>query len=204
MPWRRAFITLEELTSGKVNAGPAPGGVLHRKGCDVVHTFEPGGTKLGQSIRRMLLDPENQQLAPVTEILLYAADRAQHVAEVIQPALAQGKVVVCERYIDSSVAYQGYGLGLSVDMIAAVNKLATDGLEPNLTICLDAEPETALARVGGDRIEKRALSYYERVRAGFLSIAAQNPQRVIVVSAEGLETEVAQRVQRSVVGRLAQ
>ena len=76
-------------------------------------------------------------------------------------------------------------------MIAAVNKLATDGLEPNLTICLDAEPETALARVGGDRIEKRALSYYERVRAGFLSIAAQNPQRVIVVSAEGLETEVA-------------
>ncbi|HHT73275.1 MAG TPA: dTMP kinase [Firmicutes bacterium] len=199
------FITLEGIDGvGKSTQAQLLVEYFTEKGCDVVHTFEPGGTKLGQSIRRMLLDPENQQLAPVTEILLYAADRAQHVAEVIQPALAQGKVVVCERYIDSSVAYQGYGLGLSVDMIAAVNKLATDGLEPNLTICLDAEPETALARVGGDRIEKRALSYYERVRAGFLSIAAQNPQRVIVVSAEGLETEVAQRVQRSVVGRLAQ
>ena len=199
------FITLEGIDGvGKSTQAQLLVEYFTEKGCNVVHTFEPGGTKLGQSIRRMLLDPENQQLAPVTEILLYAADRAQHVAEVIQPALAQGKVVVCERYIDSSVAYQGYGLGLSVDMIAAVNKLATDGLEPNLTICLDAEPETALARVGGDRIEKRALSYYERVRAGFLSIAAQNPQRVIVVSAEGLETEVAQRVQRSVVGRLAQ
>ena len=122
------FITLEGIDGvGKSTQAQLLVEYFTEKGCDVVHTFEPGGTKLGQSIRRMLLDPENQQLAPVTEILLYAADRAQHVAEVIQPALAQGKVVVCERYIDSSVAYQGYGLGLSVDMIAAVNKLAQTG-----------------------------------------------------------------------------
>ena len=109
----------------------------------------------------------------------------------------------CERYIVSSVAYQGYGLDLSVDMIVAVNKLATAGLEPDLTICLDAEPQTVLARVGGDRIEQRDLAYHERVRSAFLSIAAQNPQRVVVVSAEGTEWEVSQRVQRSLAGRLA-
>jgi len=198
------FITLEGIDGvGKTTQARLLVEYFINKSFAVVHTFEPGGTALGRSIRRMLLDPENQQLAPATEILLYAADRAQHVAEVIRPALAEGKVVVCERYIDSSVAYQGYGLGLAIDKILAVNKLATGGLEPDVTICLDAEPQSALARVGGDRIEKRTLAYYERVRAGFLDIAAQNPQRVIVVSAEGSEEEVAQRVKSSIVRRLA-
>ncbi len=198
------FITLEGIDGvGKSTQALLLAEYLQNKGYDVVHTFEPGGTSLGQSIRKMLLDPDNQQLAPVTEILLYAADRAQHVAEVIRPALAQGKVVVCERYIDSSVAYQGYGLGLPVDVIREINRLATGGLEPGFTICLDAEPRTALERAKGDRIEKRDLTYYERVRAGFLSIAAQNPQRVVVVSASGPVMEVAQRVQRSIGGRLA-
>ncbi|MGI6149613.1 MAG: dTMP kinase [Limnochordia bacterium] len=198
------FITLEGIDGvGKTTQARLLVEYLLQQGYDVVHTFEPGGTSLGQAIRKLLLDPENHQLEPVTEILLYAADRAQHVAEVIRPALAEGKVVVCERYIDSSVAYQGYGLDLSVDMIVAVNKLATAGLEPDLTICLDAEPQTVLARVGGDRIEQRDLAYHERVRSAFLSIAAQNPQRVVVVSAEGTEWEVSQRVQRSLAGRLA-
>ncbi len=198
------FITLEGIDGvGKTTQARLLVEYLLQQGYDVVHTFEPGGTSLSQAIRKLLLDPENHQLEPVTEILLYAADRAQHVAEVIRPALAEGKVVVCERYIDSSVAYQGYGLDLSVDMIVAVNKLATAGLEPDLTICLDAEPQTVLARVGGDRIEQRDLAYHERVRSAFLSIAAQNPQRVVVVSAEGTEWEVSQRVQRSLAGRLA-
>ena len=115
------FITLEGIDGvGKTTQARLLVEYLLQQGYDVVHTFEPGGTSLGQAIRKLLLDPENHQLEPVTEILLYAADRAQHVAEVIRPALAEGKVVVCERYIDSSVAYQGYGLDLSVDMIVAV------------------------------------------------------------------------------------
>ena len=119
------FITLEGIDGvGKTTQARLLVEYLLQQGYDVVHTFEPGGTSLGQAIRKLLLDPENHQLEPVTEILLYAADRAQHVAEVIRYA-GRGQVVVCERYIDSSVAYQGYGLDLSVDMIVAVNKLAT-------------------------------------------------------------------------------
>jgi|SRR5690554_3103729 len=117
-----SFITFEGIDGvGKTTQALLLVDFLRDLGFEVVHTYEPGGTALGQSIREMLLDPNNHNLAPVTEILLYAADRAQHVDEVVRPALAEGKVVVCERYIDSSVAYQGYGLGLSIDVIMAVN-----------------------------------------------------------------------------------
>ncbi len=198
------FITFEGIDGvGKTTQALLLVEYLEGLGYDVVHTYEPGGTELGQAIRRMLLDPKNRNLAPVTEILLYAADRAQHVEEVVRPALCEGKVVVCERYIDSSVAYQGYGLGLSVEGILAVNQLAAGGLEPNLTIYLDAEPSAALVRAGGDRIEQRALEYYERVRGGFLAIAQQNEHRVFVVPAHGTKEEVSERVQRLIAGRLS-
>jgi dTMP kinase len=197
------FITLEGIDGvGKTTQALLLVEYFESLGREVVHTFEPGGTDLGQAIRRMLLDPKNQNLAPVTEILLYAADRAQHVEEVVKPALREGKIVICERFIDSSVAYQGYGLGLSVEGILAVNQLAAGGLEPNLTIYLDAEPSAALVRVGGDRIEQRALEYYERVRAGFLAIARENTHRVVVVPADGTKEEVSERVQRLITGRL--
>lgn len=198
-----SFITFEGIDGvGKTTQALLLVDFLRDLGFEVVHTYEPGGTALGQSIREMLLDPNNHNLAPVTEILLYAADRAQHVDEVVRPALAEGKVVVCERYIDSSVAYQGYGLGLSIDVIMAVNKLATGGLEPNLTVYLDAQPKASLTRVKGDRIEQRTLEYYEKVRAGFLSIAEQNTHRIAVVSAEGSKSEVGERVRELIAGRL--
>jgi len=138
----------------------------------------------------------------MTEILLYAADRAQHVHETVRPALADGKTVICERFVDSSLAYQGYGLGLDLDAIRSVNHWATGGVVPDLTLYLDADPEECLARTKPDRITERALEYYARVRAGFLTIAEAEPQRFLVISAAGSREEVASRVLQAVEGVL--
>ncbi|NLJ75086.1 MAG: dTMP kinase [Firmicutes bacterium] len=197
------FITFEGIDGvGKTTQAVQLKKSLEVQGKEVLHTFEPGGTQLGQQIRALLLNPEHENIQSMTEILLYAADRAQHVYEVIRPALAEGKIVLCERYVDSSVAYQGYGLRLDINAIKDVNQWATGGLVPDLTIYFDADPLYSLAKTDGDRIEQRTIEYYNRVRNGFLEIAENEPERVIVISALGTRQEVADRVEQVLKGRL--
>lgn len=197
------FITLEGVDGvGKTTQALLLKAHFEQQGHEVVHTAEPGGTELGKKIRQLLLDPSHKELSPMTEILLYAADRAQHVHEKVRPALAAGKTVICERFVDSSLAYQGYGLGLELEAIRAVNHWATGGLVPDLTIYLDADPSFCLARTKRDRIAQRTLEYYSRVREGFLALAEADPGRFKVVSARGTREEVAARVLRAMEGEV--
>ena len=196
------FITLEGVDGvGKTTQALLLKRYLEGQGHEVLHTFEPGGTHLGSQIRALLLNPEHRELSSMTEILLYAADRAQHVFEVVRPALEEGKTVICERFVDSSVAYQGFGLGLEIDAVKTVNHWATGGLVPNLTIYLDANPAESLAKTKGDRIEQRTLDYYSRVREGFLTMARAEPKRFRVISAAGTREEVAARVLEALGGK---
>ncbi|MHB8984219.1 MAG: dTMP kinase [Carboxydocellales bacterium] len=170
----------------------------------VVTTREPGGTFLGSAIRKLLLNPEHGQMTEKAEVLLYAADRAQHVQEIILPALARGEVVICDRYIDSTLAYQGYGRKLDIDFLESVNSIATGGLIPDLTLILDVPAQVGLARIitgreqgaGIDRIEGQALEFHQSVRAGYLAIAAQQPNRCRVIDA----TQSIELVGQEVVG----
>ncbi len=198
-----SFITLEGVDGvGKTTQALLLKEYLEKRGHEVCHTFEPGGTQLGSQIRSLLLNPEHKELHSMTEILLYAADRAQHVHEIVRPNLAEGRTVICERFVDSSVAYQGYGLGLDIDGIKQVNHWATGGLVPDLTIYFDANPAESLVKTKGDRIEQRTLEYYARVRSGFLTMAQAEPQRFKVISAEGTREEVASRILEALEGRL--
>ncbi|HHU60509.1 MAG: dTMP kinase [Bacillota bacterium] len=195
------FITLEGVDGvGKTTQALILKEYFEQLGYEVLHTFEPGGTKLGNSIRQILLNPQHEELHSMTEILLYASDRAQHVYEVILPALNAKKIVICDRYVDSSIAYQGYGLGLEIRAIEAVNQWATGGLIPDRTIYLDADPALSLQKTEGDRIEQRTLEYYARVRKGFLTIAQREPERFKVISADGTREAVADRIIKALGG----
>lgn len=168
----------------------------------VLTTREPGGTTLGKSLREMLLAP-GQSPAPLTELLLYAADRAEHVATVILPALEAGKVVLCDRFIDSTCAYQGYGRGLDRNVIAQLNQMATGGLMPDLTLWLKLEPTIGLSRrQEKDRLEAAGLAFHQRVYEGFSAIAAREPQRVIVIDASQSVETVAASIRSTVQGAL--
>ena len=169
---------------------------------DTLLTCEPGGTPLGESIRELLLEPSRGKMSPVSEALLYLADRAQHVAEVIRPALEAGRTVISDRYVDSTLAYQGYGRGLPMDLLRAVAALATGGLTPDLTVFLDVPVALGLERVGKrgrhDRLESERLEFHERVRRGYLELIAHEPRRWVLVDGEGSEDEVAARVEAAV------
>ena len=163
-------------------------------GYAAVRTREPGGTELGQWIRSLLLNPDMGEISVQTEILLYAADRAQHVAQVIAPALAAGKVVLCDRYIDSTLAYQGYGLERDLSAIRQVNLLAAGKVMTKITFCLDHDPQIVLKRTKGDRIEQRNLDYYRRVRKGYHKIAEEEPERFCLIDADGTIEQVFDRI----------
>jgi dTMP kinase len=160
---------------------------LRAAGHEVVVTREPGGTPVGTRIRELLLDPASAGLAPRAEALLYAADRAHHVATVIRPALERGAVVISDRYVDSSLAYQGAGRALPAAEVAALSRWATDGLVPGITVVLDVDPSTGLLRAGAvdspDRLESEPLAFHERVRTGFLTLAASERDRYAIVDA---------------------
>ncbi|WP_051224769.1 dTMP kinase [Pseudoclavibacter soli] len=175
---------------------------LREQGHEVVETLEPGATALGRELRELLLHTEGP-IASRTEALLYAADRAQHVAEVVEPALARGAVVISDRYLDSSVAYQGGGRELSAREIRELSLWATGGLLPDLSILLDLPVPTALARVAGgagapDRLEREHIDFHQRVRDAFLRFAAAEPERFRVVSADQVPERVDAQVRQAV------
>jgi dTMP kinase len=157
---------------------------LTSAGHDVVLTREPGGTAVGAALRAILLDHDTGTLSPRAEALVYAADRAEHVDALIRPALAAGSVVITDRYVDSTLAYQGAGRSLDATDLAQLARIATGGLRPHLTVVLDIDPVDGLARAGDhDRIEAEPLDFHQRVREQFLALAAADPDRYIVVSA---------------------
>lgn len=189
------FITFEGPDgAGKTTQVKAFAERLSALGHEVVLTREPGGTAISDQIRSLILDPAHTEMADPTEVLLYAASRAQHVQEKILPALNAGKIVVCDRFVEASVAYQGYGLGISIEQIKTINQFATGGLVPHRTYLLDLSVadgrERLQARTGLDRIEQKGAAYHERVRAGFLEIAKQHPQRIRIIDAKRTAEEV--------------
>lgn len=198
MSQRGVFITFE---GGEGSGKSTQIGILARRleaaGLAVRTLREPGGTEVGEAVRRILLDPEHAGLDARAELLLYEAARAQLVAEVIEPALEAGEVVLCDRFFDSTTAYQGYARSLPLDEIDSLNAIATGGVVPDRTLVLDIDPEVGVERATAesvDRLEAEDMAFHRNVRAGFLAVAAAEPGRVRVVDADGTQAEVAQRV----------
>ncbi len=170
---------------------------LERGGVPHILTREPGDTRVGARIRSLLLDPASGAISPKAEALLYNADKAQHLDEVVRPALARGEVVVCDRYIDSTLAYQGAGRVLDPGEIDSLARWATDGLSPDLTILLDADPASTTARiVDKDRLESESLDFHRRVRAEFLRLAGADPDHYLVLPARDRREEIAAAIRR--------
>lgn len=180
------FVTLEGPEgAGKTTQVKLLSKQLTKLGVPHIVTRDPGGTPLGKQVRRILLTP-GISVAPMTELLLYQADRAQHVAEVIRPALEEGKLVLCDRFIDSSIAYQGYGRSIDIKLIRQLNELSTGGLKPVLTILFDIQSADGLSRLhpgGHDRIEREALDFHTRVREGYHALAEEEPKRWRILDA---------------------
>ena len=170
----------------------------------VVLTLEPGGTKTGKKIRGILLDSKNRNLSPLSELMLYAADRAQHVAQVIKPALDQGKWVLCDRFTDATVAYQGTARGLDMRLIRTLNARITQGVKPDVTFLLDCPVELGLARAihrnetgktkGEDRFEREKKTFHRMVREGYLRLSRKEPQRIVVIRTDVSKGEVAENI----------
>lgn len=214
---RGLFITFEGGEgSGKSTQARLLAARLQGLGIPVVHTREPGGTSIAESVRRVLLHPKSR-IAPMTELLLYEAARAQHLAEVVVPALLAGRVVICERYTDATEAYQGYGRGLPLGEIASLNKIATQGLTPSLTFLLDVPVGRGLSAArglskrlsrrtaktsGGDRMEREPALFHQRVRRGYLALARREPRRFRVIPWGGSVAEVSGRIWAHVDRRL--
>jgi len=206
---RGCFITLEGIDGcGKSTQLELLAEALRARGCRIVVTREPGGTTIGEQVRDLLSSDATKAIQPETELLLIVAARAQHVAEVIRPAVEAGKIVISDRYTDSSVAFQGYGRGLDRLIIDSVNRLATGGLTPDLTILFDLDAEQAQARLDARRtgamegarkpalayLDELELEFHKRVREGYLKIAASDPSRVNVLDAAGAPDETHARV----------
>lgn len=187
------LITLEGIEgSGKTTQAELIRDLLTDRGYEVLITREPGGSPIGEKIRKILLDTSNRGMEPLTELLLYEASRHQHVKEVIDPALRAGKVVVCDRFYDASTAYQGFGRGIEIDTVNMLNMVATGGRKADLTIVLDLPVDDGLTRLGQnlDRIEAETVEFHERVRRGYLEVAQREPDRVRVVKATGSVEEI--------------
>ncbi len=196
---RGAFIVLEGIDGcGKTTQAGLLAAWLGEQGYDVVLTRQPGGTPEGEQLRALVLSPEHE-ITPEAELFLYLADRSLHVTQVIRPALAGGRVVVCERYTDSTLAYQGYGRGLEVGLLRRLNEMATGGLRPDLTIVLDIPAGAArLDEARLDRLESSGDGFRERVACGFRALAAEAPERIVVIDGlqdlETVQTQLAARV----------
>ena len=173
---------------------------LVQAGYDVILTREPGGTRISEKIRELILDPDNQEMADMTEALLYAAARAQLVSQMIKPALEDGKVVICDRFVDSSIAYQAYGRGLG-DAVGVINTYAVDGCMPDLTVLLRLDPEKGSSRIADrehDRIEQAPDAFHRKVYEGYLELEKNYPDRIVGIDASGTIDEIAEEIQRRV------
>ena len=195
------FITFEGIEGcGKSTQAKRLVNRLRELAVPLVFTLEPGGTSVGQKIRRILLDSRNQHLSPLAELLLYAADRAQHVEEVIKPALEQEKWVLCDRFFDATTVYQGYARGLDMKLIATLNEKASPGIRPDITFLIDCAVEVGLERAlkrnkiqfqeGQDRFEREKKDFHEAVREGYLTMAMEDRERFVVVDGTLKEDEL--------------
>ena len=194
MKGKGLFITFEGSEGcGKSTQARMLYAYLRRTGHRALFLREPGGTRISEKIRALLLDKKNSAMSAECELMLYMAARAQVIAEVIKPALSKGTIVLCDRFLDSTLAYQGFGLGIDMKMIRAVGALVTQGATPDLTILLDTPLKKGLAHRASckDRIEQRALAYHARVRRGYFALAAREPARikVVKVAADRLKTQ---------------
>ena len=208
MQARGPFITFEGIDgSGKTTQMRLLGGRLRAAGRIVFETVEPGGTPIGQQIRRILLDSANQDLRPNAELLLYFASRAQNVEQCILPALQAGKIVLCDRFTDSTLAYQGYARGLGAEIVLALDRIACQGLTPDLTLLIDVEVETGLGRLRArnvkgaaseTRLDDESHDFHRNVRDAYLTIARQYADRFRVIDGRGAPEEVALRVWENV------
>jgi dTMP kinase len=203
-----SLITFEGIEgSGKSTHSALLAEHLRSLGWDPLVTREPGGTPLGEPIRHLLLDPGSSPIAPLAELLLYCADRAQHVAQVITPALAAGRPVICDRFSDSTVAYQGYGRGLDLELVHLLDRCARGDVTPALTFLFDCPAEEGLARArrratAPDRMEGASLEFHARVRQGFLALAAASPDRYRVLDATRTIEETQRQVRAAALERL--
>ena len=204
------FITLEGIEgSGKTTQISQLVKFLEKRGMDCVATRQPGGTLIGESIRSILLDPTNHALEPLAELLLYMADRAQHINELIRPALKEGKAVVCDRYFDATLVYQGFARGLNIDLIRQLHQLLFKDLKPDITLLLDLSPQVGLKRAwqqldtgqrSGDesRFEAEKVVFHEKVRAGYLELARLEPKRFSIIDAAQTQDEVFAAIRKAV------
>jgi len=203
------FITLEGPEgSGKTTAVSAAVEELIKRGYDVIRTREPGGTPIAEEIRNVILDKKNTSMDPRTEALLYAASRRQHLVEKVWPALNEGKLVICDRYLDSSLAYQGGARELGIENVLNVNLFATENTWPDLTLLFDIEPEIGLARINKNanrevnRLDLEKLDFHRRVRNTFLSLAERYPERYVIIDASESQEEVAKATLNTILSRL--
>lgn len=203
------FISLEGPEgSGKTTQAQILSEYLSEKGYEVALTHEPGGTPLGEKLRHILLTPNGNDLSTFCELFLYLADRADHVEKVIKPALNEGKVVICDRFADATIAYQGYGQGVEIGLIEQLNLLAAQQIEPDLTIVLDIDSQVGLRKAietkieiglkNGDRLEQRGLDFHRRVRQGYLNIAQNNPSRVKLIQVGDSIEEIQRKIRNYV------
>jgi dTMP kinase len=201
---RGRFITFEGIDgSGKTTQMRLLGERLRAGGRTVLETVEPGGTEVGRQIRRILLDSANQDLRPTAELLLYFASRAQNVEECIRPALAAGKIVLCDRFTDSTLAYQGYARGLGGEAVLTLDRIACQGLTPDLTLLIDVDIETGRARMQSrnlfeaadeTRLDDESNAFHQKVRDAYLTIARQHADRFRIIDGRGAPEDVALRV----------
>jgi len=209
------FITFEGIEGcGKTTQVRLLADLLMSRGHIVTVTREPGGCPIADQVRAILLNAENRALVPLSELLLYAAARAQHVEEIIRPALAAGGIVICDRFTDATVAYQGYGRSLDLDLIDRLNSIATGGIMPDLTVLLDCPEETGLARAmerinacdgaREERFEQESLRFHRAVRQGYLRLAAAEPQRFIILDATRCIEETAAEITGKILARIAE
>ena len=203
------FITLEGPEgSGKTTAVESAVKKLQEMGYEVVRTREPGGTPISEQIRNVILDKENTAMDSRTEALLYAASRRQHLVEKVWPALKEGKIVICDRYLDSSLAYQGGARGLGIDEVLNVNLFATENTWPDLTLLFDIKPEVGLARISANagrevnRLDLEKIEFHNKVRESFLNLAKRFPERYVIIDAGKSREEVAKATMEAILSRL--
>lgn len=192
------FITFEGPDgSGKTTAATAVVEKLRQDGYEVIHTREPGGIEISEAIRDIILDPKNTMMDPKTEALLYAASRRQHLVEKVFPAVKEGKIVICERFLDSSLAYQGVGRGLGIDEVLNINLFAIDNTYPDMTIYLDIDEEKGLARLKDrnfkDRLDQESLDFHHKVSEGYREVLKRFKDRIDVVDASLPKDEVVKK-----------